>query len=163
MRAIFLVLAAATIAACSSPPPETGAPETEEYWGVPDLAIQAFIPPMLLAGEGDTIYLSHLIENIGDGVSGETRISYYISNESPVDPAASIVIGERAVPSLKPGESDESMEQAFVIPAGVGRPPVFLAACVELNDIVEELRDDNNCTMNRSGENQMPFDSVGVK
>jgi len=157
--AIFMMLG---LAACSSAPPETAAPEPEEYWGVPDLALQAFIPPMLLAGEGDTIYISHLIENIGDGVSDETQISYYISNRSPVDPAASIVIGERAVPSLKPGESDDSMEQVFVIPAGVGRPPVYLAACVDVNDIVEELRDDNNCSVNRLGENQMPFESGAV-
>jgi len=37
---------------------------------------------------GSTIYILHLVGNIGDGVSGETRISYYISNESPVDPTA---------------------------------------------------------------------------
>ena len=151
-----------SLAACTSAPPETAAPEQEEYWGVPDLAIQAFIPPMLLAGEGNTIYISHLIENVGDGVSGETQISYFVSNRSPVDPAASVVIGEQTVPPLKAGESDESMEQTFVVPAGVGGPPVYFAACVDVNDVVEELRDDNNCTVNRSGENQMPFESGAV-
>ncbi len=161
MRAAFLVFAAATIAACASAPEE---PETveKEYWGVPDLAIQAFIPPVLLAGEGDTIYISHLVANVGDGVSSETQISYYISNKAPVDVAISMVIGEQTVRSLKPGESDESMEQEFVIPAGVGSPPVYLAACVDVNDLVQELRDDNNCTVNRLGENQMPFDSGAV-
>jgi hypothetical protein len=39
---------------------------------------------------------------------------------------------------------------------------VFLAACVDVDDIVEELRDDNNCTVDRFGENQMPFESGAV-
>lgn len=162
MKHVAPVLMMFWLAACSSTPPEPVAPEPVEYWGIPDLAIKAFIPPILLAGEGDTIYISHLVSNVGDNVSTETVIRYYISNQSPVDPAIAVVIGERAVPSLKPKENDESMEQAFVIPVGVGGPPVFLAACVDVDDVVEELRDDNNCTTNRSGDNQMPFDSGAV-
>jgi len=162
MRRIALVFVMFWLVACSSTPPQPEAPESEEYWGIPDLSIQAFIPPILLAGEGDTIYISHLVSNVGDNVSIETVIRYYISNKSPVDPTTAMVIGERIVPSLKPKEDDESMEQAFVIPAGVGNPPVFLAACVDVDDVVEELREDNNCTINRTGTNQMPFDSGAV-
>jgi len=162
MKRVVPVLVMFGLAACSSTPPQPEAPKPEEYWGVADLAIQAFIPPILLAGEGDTIYISHLVSNVGDNVSAETVIRYYISNKSPVDPTTALIIGERTVPSLKPKENDESMEQAFVIPAGVGSPPVFLAACVDVDDVVEELREDNNCTINRTGTNQMPFDSGAV-
>ena len=162
MRRIAPVLLMFWLAACSSTSPQPEAPEPEEYWGVPDLAIQAFIPPILLAEEGDTIYISHLVSNVGDNVSAETLIRYYISNKSPVDPTTAMVIGERTVPSLKPSENDESLEQSFVVPTGVGGPPVFLAACVDVDDVVEEQSDDNNCTFNRSGENQMPFDSGAV-
>ena len=162
MKRVAPVLVMFWLSACSSIPPESEAPEPEEYWGIADLALQAFIPPILLAGEGDTIYISHLVSNIGDNVSPETTIRYYISDKSPVDPVTSVLIGERTIPSLKPKENDESMEQPFVIPAGVGGPPVFLAACVDVNDVVVELRDDNNCTINRTGTNQMPFDSGAI-
>jgi hypothetical protein len=162
MKRAAPVLVMFWLSACSSTAPQPEAPEPEEYWGVPDLALQAFIPPTLLAREGDTIYISHLVSNVGDNVSSETLIRYYISDESPVDPATAMLIGERAIPSLKPKEHDESSEQSFVIPAGVGGPPVFLAACVDVDDFVEELRVDNNCTVDRFGENQMLFESGAV-
>lgn len=158
MRIATLLIASLLAASCAQIP-ETPEPVEEEYWGLPNLVIQAFIPPVILAGEGDTIYLSDLTTNVGDNVSGHALIRYYISNVSPVDVTAALVIGERELRGLKPRESDESLEEPFVIPAGAGRPPLFLAACVDVNDAVDEMYEDDNCTTSPAGSGQLIFDS----
>lgn len=154
-------LAALLLSSCARTPLEP--PAEEAYWGLPNLVIQAFIPPIILAGEGDTIYLSDLTANVGDNISGTTVIRYYISDVSPVDVSTALVIGERTVPQLKPKEHDESMEKPFVIPEGAGQPPLFLAACVDVNDVVYELSDDDNCTTSPAGAEQLIFDSGGIR
>ena len=149
------------LVACAQIPPEIEPPEPE-YWGLPNLVIQAFIPPIILADEGDTIFLSDLTANIGDNVSGHATIRYYISNVSPVDLSTALVIGERELRELKPKEHDESMEKPFVIPDGAGRPPLFLAACVDINDVVSEMYENDNCTNSPAGSRQLIFDSGAV-
>lgn len=158
MRNGARIFGALVLTACAQIPPEIDPPEAE-YWGLPNLVIQAFIPPVILAGEGDTIYLSDLIANVGDNVSGQALVRYYISNVSPVDVSTALVIGERELRELKPKEHDESMEKPFVIPEGAGQPPLFLAACADVNDAVDELIDDDNCTTSPAGAGQLIFDS----
>ena len=154
---LFLLLAM-LLTACAGTP-EVPEPE-QEYWGHADLVIRAFIPPMILAGEGDTIYLSDLIENTGTNVTVATTVRYFITHESPVDVANAVVIGERPLRELGPKETDESMEKPFVIPVGAGQPPLFLAACVDPDNLVEELHDNDNCTT--SGARHLQFDSGAV-
>ena len=137
---------------CACAPAPIDEPEPEpDYWGLPDLVIRAFIPPVIFAGEGDTIYLSHLVENIGTNVSADTRVRYYIAQDSAVDVSVAHVMGEKALPSLAPGQRAESLEQPFVIPAGAGQPPLFLAACIDVDEAVDEIHDDNNCTTSGAG------------
>ena len=147
-------LLAVLLCACAPTPiaePEREPEPEPEYWGLADLVIRAFIPPVIFAGEGDTIYVSHLVENIGTNVSTDTRVRYYIAQDAVVDVTRATVLGEKALPSLAPGQHDESMEQPFVIPAGVGQPPLFLAACVDVDGDVDEIHDDNNCTTDGAG------------
>ena len=136
-----------------------GSPEAPEpdYRGHPDLVIRGFIPPLIFAGEGDTIYLSDLVENTGTNVSVRTTVRYYVSDQSPVDVTSARVMGERVLRALIPGATDESMEKPFVIPLGAGQPPLFLAACVDPDDLVTELHDDDNCTTD--GARHLQFDS----
>ncbi len=139
----------------------------EEDNGIPDLTMQAFIPPVIMAGSGATIYLSDLVANIGEGRSGESTIRYYISDEPEIDVSTAQVIGERALRSLGPKEVDESMELPFVIPVGLDQPPLFLAACVDVDDKLLETNDGNNCTTSNSVEDSMYmspaiFDAAGV-
>ena len=139
----------------------------EEEFGTPDLTVQAFIPPVILAGSGATIYLSDLVTNVGDARSAESTIRYYISDSPEIDVNVAIVIGERNLRSLGPKERDESMELPFVIPAGLGSPPLYLAACVDVDDVLTEVNESNNCTNNNSGDNSMfmspaIYDGVGV-
>lgn len=157
------ICAAIILAGCAQSPSEPEAePVEEEYWGLPNLVIQAFIPPVILAGEGDTIYLSDLTTNVGDNVSEPTIVRYYISDASPMDVSTALIIGERKLRGLKPRESEESLELPFVIPEGAGNPPLFLAACVDVDDTINETTEDDNCTTSQAGAEQMIFDSGGV-
>lgn len=160
MKIAAFFLAAFLLVSCATTIPTPV--EEEKYWGFPNLVIQAFIPPVILAGEGDTIYVSDLTANVGDNVSQETTIRYYISSASRVDVATAVIVGERQVRGLKPGEHDESMEIPFVIPEGAGSPPLFLAACVDVDNAVNELVEDDNCTTSPAGAEQMIFDSGAV-
>lgn len=159
----FAVCIAIFLTGCASSSPDSEAePIEEDYWGLPNLVIQAFIPPVIFAGEGDTIYLSDLTANVGDNIAEVTIIRYYISDTSPVDVTSALIIGERQVRELKPGEHDESLESPFVIPAGAGSPPLFLAACVDVGEAVDELAEDDNCTTSPAGAEQLIFDSGAV-
>jgi len=100
-----------------------------------------------------------LTSNIGYGRSAETVVRYFISAKPIIDVSTSIVIGERKLRSLATDESDESLERPFVIPGGLGQPPLFLAACVDIDDELDEIYEENNCTTNRPGMHQMPFNS----
>jgi hypothetical protein len=160
--AVGISLAISLLAACASTPPQPPVVEEEEYWGLPNLVIQAFIPPIILAGEGDTIYLSDLTANVGDNISDAAKIRYYISDASPVDVTTALIIGERQVRELKPKQHDESMEKPFVIPEGAGQPPLFLAACVDVDNVVYELVEEDNCTTSPAGADQLIFDSGGI-
>ena len=162
MRRAIIVLAAFSLSACAAKTPAPAPAEAEEYWGLPNLVIQAFIPPIILAGEGDTIYLSDLTANVGDNISGAAKIRYYISDASPVDVTTALIIGERQVRELRPKEHDESMEKPFVIPEGAGQPPLFLAACVDVDDVVYELVEEDNCTTSPAGADQLIFDSGAI-
>lgn len=155
----FFLLLAFVVACAPMPTEPEPEPEPEQPSGTPDLAIEAFIPPVIFAGPGDTIYISDLTSNIGYGPSAPTVVRYYISDTSPIDIHSAVVIGERQLQALAVKERNESLEVPFVIPDGAGRPPFYLAACVDVDDLLIEVYEENNCTVNRSGNHQMPFDS----
>lgn len=166
MRSTTLLALVLVTAGCTSNP--TSIVEViEEEDGFPDLTVQAFIPPIIMAGSGATIYLSDLVANVGETRSAESTVRYYISDEPEIDVDTAIVIGERPLRSLGPEEEDQSMELPFVIPGGLGLPPLYLAACVDVDDTLAEINERNNCTTSNSGNNSMYmspaiFDGVGV-
>jgi hypothetical protein len=49
-----------------------------------------------------------------------------------------------------------------VIPEGAGQPPLFLAACVDVDDVVYELVEEDNCTTSPAGADQLIFDSGAI-
>lgn len=166
MRSVTLLVLVMVMAGCASSPIPVVDTVEEEY-GFPDLTVHAFIPPIIMAGSGATIYLSDLVANVGEARSAESTIRYYISDEPEIDFGTAIVIGERTLRSLGPKEEDESMELPFVIPVGLGLPPLFLAACVDVDDTLVEINERNNCTTSESGNNSMYmspaiFDGVGI-
>ena len=151
---LFLLLG---IASCAPTPVAPIADPADT--GDPDLTMVAFVPPIILAGGGDTIYISESTSNIGDGASTEFVNRYYISATAPIDVSTAVVIGERAVPAISAGAADDSIELPFVIPESLGQGPHFLAACVDSDDDIAELNEKNNCTTDNSGDGQMLFDT----
>ncbi len=166
MRSAAMLALVTVLAGCaSSSTPVVDA--VEEEYGTPDLTVQAFIPPIIMAGSGATIYLSDLVANVGEARSAESTVRYYISDEPEIDVRTAIVIGERTLRSLGPKEKDQSMELPFVIPMGVGVPPLFLAACVNVDDTLVEINKSNNCATSESVNNSMYmtpaiYDGIGV-
>ena len=111
-----------------------------------DLIVPAFVPPVVLAGEGETIFLSDRTKNIGTSdVTVSTVTTYYISDTHPIDIESATFLGERTVPPLAVGEFDDSMEVEFVIPAGFTGEIQFLAACADDEEEVVESDENNNC------------------
>ena len=112
-----------------------------------DLIVPAFVPPVILAGEGETIFVSDRTKNIGTSdVTVPTVTTYYISDTHPIDIESATFLGERTVPPLAVGEFDDSMEVEFVIPAGFTGEIQFLAACADGENEVVESDENNNCS-----------------
>ncbi len=124
-----------------------------------DLIVPAFVPPIIMAGEGDTILLTDRTSNIGNiGVDVPTVTTYYISDTSPVDIATATFLGEREVPPLGPGQFDDSVEVSFVIPQGFTGEFNYLAACADTTDVVVEADETNNCSFSEAFKE---FEAVG--
>jgi len=112
-----------------------------------DLIVPAFVPPVVLAGEGETIFLSDRTTNVGTAdISQPTLTRYYISDVDPIDIESATFLGERTVPPLAVGEFSDRMEAPFVIPAGFSGEIQFLAACADAEEEVAESDEDNNCS-----------------
>lgn len=125
-----------------------------------DMVVPAFIPPVILAGEGDTIFITDRTSNIGTvSVEAPTRTTYYISNTDPVDIATASVLGGRDVPALAAGQFDDSIETPFQIPGGFTGEIQFLAACADSENSVVESDESNNCSFS---EVTREFDPVMV-
>ncbi|MBT8086190.1 MAG: hypothetical protein KJN72_13260 [Woeseia sp.] len=166
MRSITSVALIVTLSSCAINQ-RSAIDVAEEEYGFPDLTVQAFIPPIILAESGATIYLSDLVANTGESRSAKSTVRYYISAVPEIDVSVALVIGERNLRSLGPKERDESMEMPFVIPAGLSPPPLYLAACVDVDDVLTETNESNNCSNSNSRENSLfmspaLFDGVGV-
>lgn len=131
-----------------------------------DLVVPAFVPPMILAGEGDTIFVTDRTRNIGtQDVSVATTTRYYISDSAPIDIDSATFLGEREVALLAEGEFSDSIEMEFVIPSGFTGDVHFLAACADDEFSVAESNEDNNCSFSeveREFDTAMVADDLGA-
>ena len=125
-----------------------------------DLVVPAFVPPVIGAVSGDTIFLTDLTANRGTiDVTAPTITRYYISTTEPVDVLSATFLGERIVPPLAVDGDDESLEVPFVIPPGFDGEPNYLAACADAEDIVVEADESNNCSFS---ETAIEFDTAAL-
>ncbi|HNP65813.1 MAG TPA: Calx-beta domain-containing protein [Woeseiaceae bacterium] len=126
-----------------------------------DLVVPAFVPPVILAGAGNTVFMSDRTSNIGIGdVNVPTTTRYYISDDDPINVGNAVVLGERVVPPLGASEADDSMEVEFVIPSGFDEDVHFMAACADDDNVVHEADEDNNCSFS---EIVKDFDAFAVE
>ena len=125
---------------------DTSAPPVRVTWeGGPDLVVPLFIPPLLLSAPGNTFYVTESTQNRGTLPSGPSVTRYYIATSKPLDPSTAIVVGQRSIPALGPGEESEVFEIPFTVPADLPAGTYFLDACADADDRVVETSEANNC------------------
>jgi hypothetical protein len=74
---------------------------------------------------------------------------YFISANATVDPATALVLGERAVPVLGPGETNDGGIFSLTLPSDLPAGTYTLAACADAASAVPEVDEQNNCSFSR--------------
>jgi hypothetical protein len=120
-------------------------PVKVKWEGGPDLTVPLFVPPMLISSPGNTFYITEKTRNIGNLPSGPSVTRYYIATSKPLDPSTAIVVGQRSVPALAPGETSEVNLAPFTVPASLPSGTYYLDACADADNQVVETNEANNC------------------
>ncbi|PYO75769.1 MAG: hypothetical protein DMD63_16065, partial [Gemmatimonadetes bacterium] len=111
----------------------------------PDLVIQLFVPPLINGGPGQTIPVTEITGNIGNAPSGPSITRYFLSANPVPDPFRDLILAERAVLPLNPGESSQSSSVTLRLPDDL-LPGIYnLGACADADGTVVELNELNNC------------------
>jgi len=126
--------------------PLIGAEATVTWTGGADLVIPFFSPPTLGTKGGNKFFLSETTENRGSIAAPTSITRYFISDTENINLRTAIVIAEREVPILQPGESSAVQVQEFTIPDGLPANQYFLAACVDASESIIETNETNNCS-----------------
>jgi hypothetical protein len=116
-----------------------------EWQGGPDLTVPLFIPPLLISAPGNTFYVTEETKNAGSLASPPTVTRYYLSTSRPVDPSQAVVVGQRQVPPLAPGEVSAVERLTFTVPASLPAGRYYLDACADADGQVPETNENNNC------------------
>ncbi|MEW6757457.1 MAG: CARDB domain-containing protein, partial [Acidobacteriota bacterium] len=142
-------------------PPPTGTAEACEAWdlisepatvsweGGPDLLVRFFVPPVLRSAPGNVFYITETTANEGNRTAGPSVTRYTLSASKPVDPQTALVVGERQVAPLGPGETSEVVEMPFTVPSGLPAGTYHLDACADATGVVAETNEGNNCASSR--------------
>lgn len=101
--------------------------------------------PFVLSGPGRTVYLDDVTVNASTRPVPPTVTRYYISEQEELNPTTAKVLGERPVPALPPLSQSESGELTFTIPSGLRPGRLWIFACADAENQVEELYEDDNC------------------
>jgi len=117
--------------------------------GGADLVTPLFSPPELESAGGRRFYITEETLNIGNVTSGPSVTRYFISQYPNIDIATAQILGERSVPSLKPGQSSRINRRVFTLPQNLIPGKYYLAACADANNTVVELDEGNNCSFNK--------------
>ncbi|MGQ9752709.1 MAG: CARDB domain-containing protein, partial [Thermoanaerobaculaceae bacterium] len=125
---------------------DTTAEAVHVTWeGGPDLTVPLFVPPMLISSPGNTFYITEETRNNGNLPAGSSVTRYYIATSEPLDPSTAILVGQRSVPTLAPGEVSTVTEVPFTVPAALPAGTYYLDACADADNQVVETNESNNC------------------
>ncbi|MEW5765995.1 MAG: CARDB domain-containing protein, partial [Acidobacteriota bacterium] len=124
-------------------------PVAVTWEGGADLTVPLFVPPVLMSGPGQTFYVTETTRNAGTLPAGPTVTRYYLSTTRPVDPATAVVVGQRSVPALAPGEESQVFEAPFTVPENLPAGTYYLDACADADGAVIETNEGNNCASSR--------------
>jgi subtilase family serine protease len=107
----------------------------------PDLAIPTLSAP-LTAGAGQNIAITETVKNQGGGDAGNSLIQFYLSTNTTLD-AADTLIGSRNVPALAAGAAS-SGSTTVTIPQDVAAGYWYIVARADAEDVVAETSEANN-------------------
>ena len=102
------------------------------------------------SGGGKTFFATDWTPNTGSFPAAASTTQYFLSAMHPVTPAKARVVGERAVPALRPGERSEVKQLQFVLPSELPADIYYLAACADVAGALLELNESNNCSSHKS-------------
>lgn len=119
-------------------------------WGAPDLVVPVFLPSVLMSGGGKTFFVTEATQNTSSFPAAASTTRYFLSATTPVDPVKARVVGERAVPALRPIEGSGVKQLQFVLPSELPAGMYYLAACADAAGAVEESDERNNCSSRMS-------------
>jgi subtilase family serine protease len=107
----------------------------------PDLRILSFTVPAT-AGPGQSISITETTKNQGGTVAEASTTVFYLSTNSAVD-AADTLLGSRNVPALAAGASS-SGSTSVTIPEGTTAGKLYIIAMADGEEIVTEISETNN-------------------
>lgn len=113
----------------------------------PDLAVPLFTPPVLRSRGGNDAVIHDVTANISTEAASPPSVTrYYLGDTSPVDITLAVLLGERSIPALAPGELNHSPDVHVQLPATLPEGTHYLAACADAPESVVELDESNNCS-----------------
>ena len=127
---------------------EEQAAATVTWAGGPDLVVPLFIPPVIQSQGGNPVKITEWTQNTGSVATPPSITRYYLSTTNVVDPQTALVLGQRSVPALAPGEQSEGVSTALTLPSDLPVGTYHLAACADAPEQVVELQEENNCSFN---------------
>lgn len=120
-----------------------------EWQGGADLAVPFFTPPALISAPGREFVMNEATTNLGNKTAPPSVTRYYIATQWPVDRSQAVVVGEREVPALAPGEKSEKRQMVFRVPSSLPAGDYYLDACADALGAVMETDEQNNCASSR--------------
>lgn len=119
----------------------TNAGVAEVTWTAgPDLAVPLFAPPVLRSQGGNDAVIHDETANISETAAAPPSVTrYYLGDSSPVEIESAIVLGERSVPVLAPGETNGSPGIHVRLPDDLPQGTYYLAACADAPGEIVEL------------------------
>lgn len=127
---------------------EEQATATVTWAGGSDLAVPLFVPPVLQSQGGNPVTITEWTQNIGSVATPPSVTRYYLSTTNVVDPQTALVLGQRSVPALAPGEQSQAVPNTMTLPSSLPAGTYQLAACADAPEQVVELQEENNCSFN---------------
>lgn len=131
---------------------DDGVPELVAYaevdWdGGPDYVISFFSPPFLEYRGSPTIWIHEATKNIGnlDSLS-PSKIQYYLSTDSVINTDTAFILHERSIAPLNQNEENVSGPIEINWPSQYPPGNYYFAACVDAENQVTELNENNNCS-----------------
>lgn len=113
----------------------------------PDLAVVFASPQEIRLSPGKEVFISDEIVNFGCSPSPPVVVRYFISRSPDLDLSTAHAVGERDVPALQPGiKNGSGGTHHYPLPVVLLPEKYYLFACVDPDNNVSEISEDNNCS-----------------